>query len=276
MKKICIGYQLYSAREEAAKDLYSVLKQLKEMGYDGVEFAGFYGYTPEKISCLLKETGLIAISSHVPYAKMVDDMYAVISEHLKIGCKYIVVPYLEDGLRPGQAGFAEVIRNIYRFGMLCKEAGITLLYHNHDFEFSRVSDMYGLDFLYSSIPADILSTEIDTCWVKYSGIDPTAYILQYSGRAPIIHLKDYVGQKDNVQPYALIKEDGSDDGTNAAKTSFQFRPVGCGCQDIAAIIKAGKNAGAVYFVVEQDQWYNQNPLEAAKVSIDNIIGLGLL
>jgi len=270
-----IGYQLYSAREECVKDLAGVLKQLKAMGYDAVEFAGFYGHTADEIKTLLDEAGLVAISDHVPYAVIEADMFAVISDHVKIGCKYIAIPYLADEYRPGQPGFAEVIRTINKFGRLCKEAGIQLLYHNHDFEFVEVSGMYGLDFLYAAVEADILQTEIDTCWVNYSGVNPSEYVRKYAGRAPIVHLKDFVGSKGGAQPYALIKADGSDDGENAAETTFEFRPVGHGCQDVPSIVAAGLEAGACCFVVEQDQWYNRTPLEAAKMSVDYLKSIGM-
>ena len=68
MEKRPVAYQIYSAREEAKADLLSVLKQLKEMGYDGVEFAGFYDHSAEEVAAMLEETGLVAISSHVQYS----------------------------------------------------------------------------------------------------------------------------------------------------------------------------------------------------------------
>ena len=145
MGKVKIGYQLYSAREECAKDLGAVLAQLKKLGYEGVEFAGFYGHTAEEIAALLKEHGLAAFSDHVPLRAIREDMFGVIADHIKIGCKHIVIPYLEDADRPGQPGFADVLRVIAKFGALCREAGITLLYHNHDFEFEKLSGMYALD-----------------------------------------------------------------------------------------------------------------------------------
>ena len=76
-----IAYQVYSARDDAQKDLGSVLKQLAAMGYDGVEFAGFYGHTAEEVSALLKENGLTAISSHVPFADIRKDPFGVIAYH---------------------------------------------------------------------------------------------------------------------------------------------------------------------------------------------------
>ena len=275
MKKAMIGYQLYSAREECAKDLQGVLKQLKALGYDGVEFAGFYGHTADEVRAMLDEAGLVAFSDHVPYAVIEQDMFAVISDHLKIGCKYIAVPYLDEAHRPGQPGFADVIRTIVKFGTLCKAAGIQLLYHNHDFEFEKISGMYALDFLYAAVDPDLLKTEIDTCWVNYSGENPADYVCKYTGRAPIVHMKDFVGSRGGAQPYALVNADGTDDGKNSDAAAFEFRPVGYGCQDVPAIVAAGLEAGAFCFVVEQDQWYDRTPMEAAKMSIETLRKTGL-
>lgn len=270
MKKAMIGYQLYSAREECAKDLLGVLKQLKALGYDAVEFAGFYGHTAEEIKAMLDEAGLVAVSDHVPYAAIVADMFGVIRDHLTIGCKCIAIPYLGEEDRPGNPGFAKVLHVIAKFGAICKAAGIQLLYHNHDFEFEKISGMYALDFMYEAIDEELLMTEIDTCWVNYSGVNPAEYVRKYSGRAPIVHMKDFVGSRGGAQPYALIKADGTDDGKNAAETTFEFRPVGHGCQDVASIVEAGLEAGAFCFVVEQDQWYDRTPLEAAAMSIETL------
>ena len=147
MKQVPVAYQLYSAREDVAKDMNGVFKQLKAMGYDGVEFAGFFGHSAEEIKKMLDDNGLVAISSHVPVQAIQEDMFGTIAFHQKIGCRYIAIPYLDDAHRPGTPGFADMLRLIQRFGRLCKEAGIQLLYHNHDFEFVQLSGMYGLDFL---------------------------------------------------------------------------------------------------------------------------------
>lgn len=270
MKQVPVAYQLYSAREEVAKDMNGVLKGLKEMGYDGVEFAGFFGYSAQQVKDMLEANGLVAVSSHVPVQSIENDMFGTIAYHQAIGCKYIAVPYLDDGHRPGTPGFADVIQLIYKFGRLCKEAGIQLLYHNHDFEFVQLSGMYGLDFLYAAVPPCTLKTEIDVCWVKYAGEDPAAYLRKYAGRAPVVHLKDYVGRKGEGTPYGLIGQ-----AKQADAVAFEFRPFGHGCQDAKAVVEAGIDAGAEWFIIEQDQWYNRTPLEAAKMSIDTLYDLGL-
>ena len=92
---IKLGYQIYSAREEAEKDFDAVCAKLKEFGYDGVEFAGFYGYSAEDIIAVLKKYDLAAVSSHVPYDSIIADMDGTIAFHKAIGCKFIAVP-LDD------------------------------------------------------------------------------------------------------------------------------------------------------------------------------------
>lgn len=270
MKQIPIGYQVYSARELAEKDMEKVFSALKEMGYDGVEFAGFYGKTAEEVKSILDRTGLKVVSSHVAYDLLTGDLDGIIEYHKAIGCEYIAVPFLDADERPDGKNFADVIRNIYAIGKKCKENGITLLYHNHDFEFVKITGIYGLDFLYRAVSEEYLQTEVDTCWVKYAGEDPAAYLRKYIGRAPIVHLKDYVGEKGEGTPYELINRSAA-----ATAQSFEFRPVGHGCQDVPAVVEAGIDAGAKWFVVEQDRWYDRCPLEAARMSIETLKKIGL-
>ena len=90
---------------------------------------------------------------------------------------------------------------------------------------------------------------------------------QSTGRAPIVHMKDFIGRRGGAQPYALVNADGTTTARTAMRRRFQFRPVGYGCQDVPAIVAAGLEAGAFCFVVEQDQWYDRTPMEAAKMSI---------
>ena len=267
-----IAYQVYSAREEAEQNLSAVLEQLALLGYDGVEFAGFYGHSADDIVAMLAKYNLQAISSHVPVQLIEADMFGVISYHRQIGCRYIAIPYLDELTRPGASGFARMLRLIYKFGRLCREAGIMLLYHNHDFEFISLSGQYGLDFLYEAVPPCTLQSEIDVCWVKYAGEDPAAYVRKYAGRCPIVHLKDFVGEKGGASPYALI---GQEDTVDRSKIAFELRPVGHGCQDIESIVTASIESGAKWFVVEQDMSVGRPPLEAAAMSIETLKKIGL-
>ena len=112
MLKPKIAYQLYSARDEAAKDLRAVLATLKQQGYDGVEFAGFYGYSAEDIKQMLADVGLQPASSHVPLKLIRANQEEILAYHLELGCPHLVVPYLEEEDRPGMPGFAGVISSM--------------------------------------------------------------------------------------------------------------------------------------------------------------------
>ncbi len=273
-KHLSIAYQLYSAREEMAADMPGTLAQIAQMGYQGVEFAGFFERRAKEIQKLMKKTGLVPISSHVPLQQIREDMHGVVAFHEEIGCPYVVVPYLVEGDRPGAAGFANVLRTLYAFGRLCKKHGLTLLYHNHDFEFVELSGQIGLDFLFDAIPADLLQTEIDTCWVKYAGADPAAYIGKYARRCPLVHIKDYEGVRGDRPPYALI---GLETAEPAAETGtpFMFKPAGYGCQDVPSLVRAAKESHAKWLVVEQDESPERPALEDARMSADYLLGLEL-
>ena len=120
------------------------------------------------------------------------------------------------------------------------------------------------------------ATELDTCWVNVAGEDPCAYIRKYAGRCPVVHLKDFVGSKKEGEVlYALIQADGSDDVKveTEKEPAFDFRPVGYGKQNIPAIIAAGLESGASWFIVEQDRSSERPALDAAKMSCDYVRSL---
>lgn len=244
-----IALQLYSVRHGMKSDLPTTLKRVKEMGYDGVEFAGLFHYDPAEIRALCEENGLVPISAHVPLAEMLEDAEGTFQKYAAIGVRFVAVPYLPEEYRPGAEKFAEVIESIKKFGTIAKKHGIQLLYHNHDFEFVKLDGEYALDLLYREVDADLLQTELDTCWVNVGGENPSDYVRKYAGRAPIVHLKDFVGAK-SANMYELIGD--STAKADAAPEKFDFRPVGYGKQDFPAILAAAKDAGAAWVVVEQD------------------------
>lgn len=266
MSSLPIAIQIYSVRNDASADLYATLKKIKEMGYDGVEFAGLYGNSPATVKAWCEELGLTPISAHVPFVDMLKDPMGVLMQYAEVGCKYVVVPYLVPEHRPEHENFTYVVEFIGILGKAAKKLGMTMLYHNHDFEFLKIGNKYALDLLYDTVPADLLQTELDTCWVNVGGENPSDYIRKYSGRAPVVHLKDFAGEKSNNM-YALI---GIKSDEKAAEPSkFEFRPVGKGKQDFPAILGAAKDAGAEWVVVEQDEpSMGLTPMECAKVSID--------
>ena len=264
MKRFPIALQLYSVRERMAEDVEGTLRAVKEMGYDGVEFAGTFGKTAAELAALCEKYGLKPISAHVPFVEMMADPEGTLAYYAELGCEYVAIPYLTEEYRPGNEKFGEVIDGAKLLGKIAADKGMTLLYHNHDFEFVKVDGEYALDRLYSEVPADSLKTQLDTCWVRVAGEDPSAYIRKYTDRAPVVHLKDFVGEKSENM-YALI---GIDEGEKKASQAFEFRPVGQGVQDFPSILAAAEEAGAAWVVVEQDlPCCGLTDLECAKASV---------
>ncbi|MDD3242986.1 MAG: sugar phosphate isomerase/epimerase [Eubacteriales bacterium] len=275
MSKLPVALQVYSVREDAEKDFKGTMQKVKEMGYDGVELAGLYDMCPCKVKEILDEIGLQVVSAHVPYAELVEDMEGAVDKYVKAGCQYIAVPYLVDEMRPGTQAFYAVIDNIAKLGKVCAEKGIQLLYHNHDFEFVKMPDgSYGLDYLYGHVDADLLKTELDTCWVKVAGEDPAEYVRKYTGRAPVVHLKDFYREGHPTRMYQLIGLDEEEEKEAKKDGYFEFRPVGSGMQDIPSILAASVDAGAKWVVVEQDFSAGRTPMEAVKMSREYLKSLG--
>ena len=263
--KFPIALQLYSVRDDIAADFEGTLKKVKAMGYDGVEFAGLYGKSAAEVKKMCDEIGLIPISAHVPYGELLkgDETFKIYAE---IGCKYIVIPWINGEYLAGGEKNAEFNEHVRQFGELANANGMKLCYHNHDFEFQKVDGEYKLDRLYNDVPAELLLTQLDTCWVNVGGENPADYIRKYNGRIEIIHLKDFVGGKSENM-YGLIGTDGKEAPKENSK--FELRPVGSGVQDFPAILKATEEVNAKWVIVEQDNpSMGKTPIECAQVSIN--------
>lgn len=268
---LSIGLQLYSVREAMAKDFVGTLKKVKEYGYEGVEFAGLFGKEGKEVKAILDDLSLKSISSHVPLSALIDDVDKTLQTYKDFGTQYIVIPHSSVN-KSAESG--ELDKTLELFESLCekvKEYGMKMLYHNHDFEFELYNGEYILDIIYKTIPKDLLETQIDTCWANVGGEDPSKYVKKYTGRAPIVHLKDFVmkGRKKGEKLYDLIGIDDSAKKEKKGKENFAFRPLGYGVQDIQSILNASKEAGASWVIVEQDSpAEGQSEMESAKLSID--------
>ena len=273
MKTLPVAVQVYSVRGDAERDFKGSIQKIKDIGYDAVELAGLYGMSGAEVKAILDEVGISAISAHVPFKELLNDMDGTIDQYATIGVKYIAIPYLEEEDRPGTPKFEDNVKKFEEIGKACKAKGIQTLYHNHDFEFAKMPDgRYALDYIYDTIPADILQTEIDTCWVNVAGENPADYVRKYTGRSPVVHLKDFHKEGRPANMYELIGTDVKKDEESAGK--FEFRPVGYGMQDFPSILEASIDAGAQWVVVEQDQAYERTPFEAITLSREYLKSLG--
>jgi len=270
MKKFPIALQLFSVRDDMAANFEGTLKKVKELGYDGVEFAGLFGKGAAEVKKICKEIGLVPISAHVSFVDMMNDP-DLLNIYAEIGCEYIVIATLAVEYRPGSGRFGEIIESIKKLGMKANELGMKLAYHNHDYEFNKIDGEYALDIIYKEVPAEFLEAQLDTCWVNVGGENPAEYVSKYAGRVETLHLKDFVGCR-NEKMYAFIGVD--EDKKKDTQGKFELRPVGSGLQDFPAILKAAEKAGTKWVIVEQDNpSMGLTSIECAQKSINYLKSL---
>jgi sugar phosphate isomerase/epimerase len=272
MKKFKVALQLFSIRDEMKRDMDTALGEVKKMGYDYVEFAGYFGKSAEEVRALLDKHRLECVSVHQGLT-FSDEELQKTADFLKvIGSKYCAIPGYS--LEEFKNNFNETAALFAKAGKILKDNGISLLYHNHANDFEKLDGEYILDKLFATVPADLLNPQIDTCWVHYAGENPAAYIEKYAGRISVVHLKDFVCKKFGEGPvYDLIGK-GEIKIASRDDAGFAFRPVGYGIQDFPAILSAAGRSGADVVVVE-DECFDPRPMESVKMSRDYLKSLGL-
>jgi sugar phosphate isomerase/epimerase len=259
MENFKIGLQLYSVRDEMEKDVYATLKKVKEIGYDYVEFAGFYNVEPEKLKEMLDEIGLTAVGIHQNIQGFFENPELIIKYLTTLGIKNATIPWMKKDnlLVENKEVFESTIADIKKMSDMLKEYDISLAYHNHEFEFESTNGKYILDNLYETLGEDVLKTQLDLCWVKYGGEDPVKYIHKYSKRCPTVHFKDFTCKTFNAgAAYALIDNDGKAKNQREVD-QFKFKPIGDGLQEFGPIVEAVKNSVAEYAIVEQDGGFEE-------------------
>lgn len=248
MAAIPVALQLYTVRDETARDFAGTIRRVAEIGYPAVEFAGYGDLDADAMKSLLDETGLRAASTHVGFAALDSDLDAQIDYALTIGCQYLVLPYLDRNQYSNADAFRALAPRLNEIGRRCKERGLGFAYHNHDFEFAGGAGNYGLDALLDATDPALVGSELDVYWAAYAGADPVAYLRSRAGRIPLVHLKDMSPERT-------------------------FTEVGDGTLDMAAIRAAAAEGGARWFIVENDQ-PRMASLESARRSLENLKAAG--
>lgn len=251
MGNIKKALQLYTMRFDAAKDLHSTLSLVKAMGYDGVEFCGFFGHDPAEIRGWLDTLGLAAVSDHVTLDMIAGDLDETIRVRKALGCEFIVLGFLEEAKRHYGPAFNETLSVVRKAAAACREAGLPLAYHNHNFEFSNVSGKNGLEMMLDGAPD--LNAQFDTGWLGIAKQDPVAMLHKYAGRYRSVHLKDYLSSNG---------------------TEHDFCPIGLGVMDNPPIISEAVKGGAKWVIVDQDSDARRTAAEAARLSADYLVSLG--
>jgi sugar phosphate isomerase/epimerase len=241
MAAIPIALQMYTVRDDAAKDFVGVLRQVAEIGYAGVELAGNGGLSASELKSLLGDLGLKVAGSHVGLAQLEGDLSEALDYNYELGNRYVVCPWLPEDRRSAE-GYRALAQTLNTAGADCKERGMQLCYHNHAFELERFGGETGLDILFGVADPELVKVELDTYWVEKGGESAAEFVRKYAGRVPLVHLKDMT--KDESQTFAEVGE---------------------GSMDFGAIFSASEAAGVEWYIVEQDTC-RRPPLESIRIS----------
>ncbi|SEA07760.1 Sugar phosphate isomerase/epimerase [Thalassobacillus cyri] len=244
MVHIPVAVQMYTLRHESAQDFAGTLKRVAELGFEGVEFAGYGGLAVSEVKALIDGLRLQAVSSHVPLETLQAELQKVIYNQKILGSEYIVVPFLSQEQRTDK-GYQALISFLREAGEACRAEGITLCYHNHDFELDQLpGGRSALETIFDATTADQLHTELDVYWLKKAGENPVEWMSRYQGRSPLIHLKDMTTDEEQF-----------------------FAELGTGGVDIDAVLEAGEEAGVQWWIVEQDE-SRRKPFDSLEISIN--------
>ncbi|MBT8314484.1 MAG: sugar phosphate isomerase/epimerase [Maribacter sp.] len=257
------GLALYTVRNAMGEDAKATLKAVADAGYKNIEAAGyadgkFYNMSPQDFKAYLQELNLNPISTHQGSVTL-ENADAMMADVKAAGFEYFVVPVPPMGLfkydsvkkamgmTGGAANLAEILDTL---GKKANAAGLKLLYHNHDFEFTKDADgVVTIDYLLENCNPEYVNFQMDLFWVTKAGADPLAYFEKYPGRFKIWHVKD-------------MDQEG------------KFAPVGKGTIDFARILAQKEKSGMRYYMVEQDRTFTMEPLEAIKVSHEGLKKFG--
>lgn len=246
-KKIGVALQLYSVRNHCKKDFDNTLEQVSAMGYEAVEFAGYYKYSgdPAGLKKKLDSLNLKVAGSHVGANLITPERIERFVEfHTTIGCAYAIVPH--DGRMYSPDHYKKFADYMIGAAERLKPHGICTGYHNHAKEFGKVDGKTYWEHFADSTPKEMVLQQ-DVGWTTHAGQDPVAFIKKYPGRTKTTHFKPTVVRGDQGKQPILGKD------------SVKWPEIIEACYDVG---------GTDWFIVEQESYLpGVSPLECSKLSL---------
>lgn len=186
-----IGVQLYTVRQAMQQNLEQTIAQVAKIGYDQVEFAGYFGRSAKDIRAVLDANGLTSPSAHSADMTSVRTRFAqVLEDAVTVGHRQVICASLPRGDQTAD-GFKRVAAEFNKAGEEAAKAGVRFGYHNHDFEFRALDGGgIGYDILLAETDPKLVTFQMDLFWISKGGRDPLAYFAKHPGRFGSVHVKD--------------------------------------------------------------------------------------
>ena len=234
-----VGLQLYSLRDQFAKDVPSTLDRVRDLGIQNVELAGTYNLPPEKFKQQLAAKGLKPISSLTGYERFRDDVEGVAREAKTLGVQYVGCAWIPHKESFDETEAREAIAVFNRAGEALAKHGLKFFYHIHGYEFQPHGDGTLFDLIVKETTPEHVRFEMDVFWVVHPGQDPVKLLEKYGSRFELMHVKDM----RKGTPTGLLT--GKSDVTNDVA-------LGTGIMKWPEILKAAEKAGVKYYFIEDE------------------------
>jgi sugar phosphate isomerase/epimerase len=194
-KKVLIGLQLYSIREQCQADLPRMLSTVSKIGYKGVEFAGYHNRSAKELRKMLDDNGLVACGTHTPYDSILaDKLDATIEFNSTIGNKFLIVPWMEAKSKQEWLDKAKLFNEV---AGKVKPHGMWVGYHAHAHDFEKFDGVTAWDIFFGNTKPEVIM-QLDTSNCCDGGADPVVVLKKYPGRVRSIHIKAHGGGPDAV------------------------------------------------------------------------------
>ena len=225
-----IGLQLYTVRSLMAEDVAGTLDEVAAVGYEEVEFAGYFGNRPAEVRGWLDGAGLAAPAAHVGIEDLTGaGLDASIGSASVLGHRWLVLPWIGEEMRTPD-GYRRLAETLNSAGAATSRAGLRVAYHNHAFEFDALDEdgVTGYELLLEHLDPALVDLEIDFHWSAVGGADSAALLGEHPGRFALCHAKD-------------VTADG------------RMADVGAGEIDWQGLFALSGTAGLRHFFVEHDR-----------------------
>ncbi len=232
-KRVPIGLELYSVREELKADVKNVLRQVAKIGYEVVEFyAVYFDYPTElakELRRLMDDLGIRCVSTHNAGRFLTpENLPRTIELNQILGSTQII--QASAGRITTAQGWRKVAENLNRVAEKLKPLGLRTGFHNHHVEFQPLEGRLPIDILGESTGPDVI-LQLDVGAALSAGGDPVAFMKKYRGRVASMHVKDW--SPDPAKGFKVL--------------------LGEGAANWKEIFEVAETAGGIeYYIIEQE------------------------
>lgn len=233
------GLQLYSLRDQFAKDVPGTLDKVRDFGLQNGELAGTCGLPPEAFKAMLDARGLRAVAGHFPMDRYRKDVTGTARDAKLPGLEYVGCAWIDHQDPFAEKTCRDAIEVFNNAGAALARCGLKFYYHTHGYEFQPQGKGTPFDLMMTQTDPKFVSYEMDAFWIVQAGQNPVKLFKKYPRRWQLTHLK---GMKEST-PTGLLT--GHSDVANDV-------PLGTGKIDYPPILRAAKRAGVKWHFLEDE------------------------